>query len=127
LAQKLPKTCRINFCGPIENSFVREKLMKYHLLFLPSKSENFGHVIAESLSVGTPVLISNNTPWRSLESKNIGWDFPLDQKENFIQIIEDYYKKIKSDTTLNRNDIIDWLNQSFDKKKLLQKHLNLFS
>ena len=33
------------------------------LLLLPTRGENFGHVIAEALSVGCPVLISNKTPW----------------------------------------------------------------
>ena len=35
---------------------------EYDLLFLPTKGENFGHVILESMSAGTPVLISDTTP-----------------------------------------------------------------
>jgi glycosyltransferase involved in cell wall biosynthesis len=41
---------------------------KYDLLLLPTKGENFGHIIFESLSVGTPVIISNNTMWHSIEN-----------------------------------------------------------
>ena len=37
---------------------------------MPSKSENFGHAIAESLSAGKPVITSNNTPWNNLEVNN---------------------------------------------------------
>ena len=37
-----------------------------------SKSENFGHAIAESLSAGKPVITSNNTPWNNLEVNNAG-------------------------------------------------------
>lgn len=33
------------------------------LMVLPTKSENFGHVIAEAMSVGCPVLIPDTTPW----------------------------------------------------------------
>jgi glycosyltransferase involved in cell wall biosynthesis len=48
--------------------YSREILHKYDLFILPTLNENFGHSIVESLSVGTPVLISDNTPWRSSAS-----------------------------------------------------------
>ena len=48
-----------------------EKEKKYFgnndFLILPTKGENFGHVIAESLSASLPVIISQNTPWRNLQ------------------------------------------------------------
>ena len=47
------------------------------LFFLPTRGENFGHVIAEALSVGTPVLISDQTPWRKLAAVGLGHDLPL--------------------------------------------------
>ena len=33
--------------------------------------ENFGHVIVESWQNGCPVLISENTPWKNLESQKL--------------------------------------------------------
>jgi glycosyltransferase involved in cell wall biosynthesis len=45
---------------------------KAHLFFLPSRGENYGHAIAEALSYGTPVVISNQTPWKNLEEANAG-------------------------------------------------------
>lgn len=41
-------------------------------LVLPSKSENFGNVVAESLSMGTPVIASTGTPWQILEREGAG-------------------------------------------------------
>jgi glycosyltransferase involved in cell wall biosynthesis len=38
---------------------------QYDLFVFPTRGENFGHVIIESLSVGTPVLLSDRTPWRA--------------------------------------------------------------
>lgn len=35
-------------------------------LVLPTLGENFGHVIAEALSVGCPVFVTPNTPWTAL-------------------------------------------------------------
>jgi glycosyltransferase involved in cell wall biosynthesis len=45
---------------------------KAHLFFLPSRGENYGHAIAEALSYGTPVVISNTTPWKNLEEEFAG-------------------------------------------------------
>ena len=43
-----------------------------HLFFLPTRGENYGHAIAEALSNGTPVVISDQTPWKNLEESNAG-------------------------------------------------------
>ncbi|MNY40193.1 hypothetical protein D3C86_1749200 [compost metagenome] len=44
---------------------------------MPTHGENYGHAIAEALSAGTPVLISDATPWRGLQQEGVGWDIPL--------------------------------------------------
>jgi glycosyltransferase involved in cell wall biosynthesis len=49
-------------------------LAGYDALVLLTKGENFGHSIYEALSVGTPVIISDKTPWKFKESANPpGW------------------------------------------------------
>ena len=58
---------RINYCGELIPALVKDTFCKYDFFFFPSESENFGHVIFESLSVGTPVILSNNTLWHSIE------------------------------------------------------------
>lgn len=45
---------------------------KAHLFFLPSRGENYGHAIAEALSYGTPIVISDSTPWKNLEAEFAG-------------------------------------------------------
>lgn len=45
---------------------------KAHLFFFPSRGENYGHVIAEALSHGIPVVISDQTPWKNLEEFKAG-------------------------------------------------------
>ena len=59
--------------GPI---FGSEKVLKYQeakFFVLPSYSENFGVVVAESLACGTPVITTKGTPWKDLELFNCGW------------------------------------------------------
>ncbi len=61
---------------------------EHDLFFLPTLGENFGHVISESLSSGTPVLISDTTPWRNLRAKGIGENLPLAEPGAFAEFIE---------------------------------------
>jgi glycosyltransferase involved in cell wall biosynthesis len=75
----LPKNISVETVGPVPFQETRDLLAVHHLLLFPTFSENYGHVIAEALSVGTPVLTSDQTPWRNLQSYGAGWDFPLSE------------------------------------------------
>jgi glycosyltransferase involved in cell wall biosynthesis len=70
-AKSLQSKIKIN--KPIwgNEKFIKIQTSKY--LVLPSFSENFGNVIAESLACGTPVITSKNTPWSDLVEFNCGW------------------------------------------------------
>jgi glycosyltransferase involved in cell wall biosynthesis len=52
-------------------------MARQELMFMPSRSENFGHAIFEALCAGTPVLIGDRTPWQDLEAAKAGFDIPL--------------------------------------------------
>ena len=65
-----------------------EVFQNYHLFFFPTLGENFGHVIIEALVAGCPILISDQTPWRNLETAGVGWDIPLDQPEKFTELLQ---------------------------------------
>ncbi len=87
LAATLPKNITISFKGDLQNNEVEQALKKYHLFFLPTLNENFGHAIVEAMLNGCIPLISNTTPWRNLQGQNIGWDIALNEKEKFATVI----------------------------------------
>jgi glycosyltransferase involved in cell wall biosynthesis len=63
-----------SYLGHANPSESQSILAKYDAFVLLTKGENFGHSIYESLSVGTPVIITNKTPWKFNESANPpGW------------------------------------------------------
>lgn len=94
LIEELPShQSQINYLGLISPENVRKKLSLYNILFLPTKGENFGHIIFESWSVGVPVLISDQTPWRNLKEKKLGWDFPLGNQDLFVKTLAEYRVK----------------------------------
>jgi glycosyltransferase involved in cell wall biosynthesis len=46
------------------------------LFLLPSHNENFGLVIAEAMAHGVPALVTDATPWTSLNAAGAGWCVP---------------------------------------------------
>jgi glycosyltransferase involved in cell wall biosynthesis len=85
---KLPKNIWVRYMGAVQHDRVRDVFAEHDLLFLPTLGENYGHVICEALSVGCPVLISDQTPWRHLREKCAGWDIPLAETEQFRAILQ---------------------------------------
>ena len=79
---------QINFKGPIHPDEIYNTLTEYDFLFMPSRGENFGHIILEAMTAGLPVIISNRTPWRNLEENGVGWDIALDNQLRFHEIIQ---------------------------------------
>src|SRR5439155_3491200 len=88
MAYGLPANVMVNFCRPLRHSELAQKLKEYHLFFLPTRGENFGHVIFEAMSAGCPVLISDQTPWTNIETFKAGWSLPLNNKQRCAEKIE---------------------------------------
>ncbi|MEW6469833.1 MAG: glycosyltransferase [Bacteroidota bacterium] len=86
--KRLPAHISVNYKGALPENRIYDTLGQYHFLFMPSVSENFGHIILESLTSGTPVIISDQTPWKGLEAAKAGFDVSLSDPERFRSIIE---------------------------------------
>ncbi|TXB63815.1 glycosyltransferase [Phaeodactylibacter luteus] len=79
--QKLPANISVSYAGEQPPPKVKDALLAHHFFILPTHGENFGHAIFEALATGTPVLISDQTPWRWLKKHKAGWDLPLSEPE----------------------------------------------
>lgn len=88
LAEGLPANVEVRWCGAVPAAKVVETLSAHDLMLLPTRGENFGHVIMEAWMAGLPVLISDQTPWRGLEQEGVGWDLPLASAERFAEVID---------------------------------------
>jgi glycosyltransferase involved in cell wall biosynthesis len=89
LITKLPSNIQVSYGGSVENSQVRSVIARHDLFFVPSRGENFGHVFMEALSAGVPILVSDQTPWRRLQERMLGWDIPLEKPEEFVRAVEE--------------------------------------
>lgn len=75
-AKKTPHL-QVTFHGEIQPTEIAGALEKAHFMYLPTLGENYGHAIAESFLSGVPVIISDRTPWRDLETRKAGFDCSL--------------------------------------------------
>lgn len=103
--EKLNNNVTVRYLGAIPNEDLDSFIRNYHFLFLPTTTENFGHSIVESLAMGCPVIISDQTPWKRLEEKKIGWDIPLAETERFkstlekcVKMTQDEYDEMSKNT-----------------------------
>ena len=89
LAQALPANVQFEYRGVLDSSQVVATLQGYDAMLLPTKGENFGHVIIEALLASCPVIVSDQTPWNSLAERGAGWVASLDRPHEFVAAIEE--------------------------------------
>jgi glycosyltransferase involved in cell wall biosynthesis len=103
-----------------------EFLTQIDLMALISRSENFAVVVIESLSVGTPVFISDNVGlFKYILDKDYGWVTDMNI-ENVTRHLENLYrdgdkfKRINLETPLN-------IEQEYDQSALANKYVELYT
>jgi glycosyltransferase involved in cell wall biosynthesis len=98
----------------------------HHLLVLPSYNENFGNVVIESLSAGTPVLISQHVGLADYVIKNsLGWvcqTTPQSVSDAINDIAVNEMDKL-ANIGINAPAII---HRDFDDDKLIQKYITMY-
>lgn len=88
LMTRLPAHVQAGYGGEVRPEDVARTLAGHDVFFLPTRGENFGHVIHEAFAAGLPVLTSDQTPWVDLERHGVGWSLPLDSRDAFVRAIE---------------------------------------
>jgi len=63
LAAELDLTTRVTFHGRVDGAAKEKQFAEADLCVVPSFTENFCNVVAESLVRGLPVVASKGTPW----------------------------------------------------------------
>lgn len=86
--EELPEKVTWRYCGICDSEQVPETFARYDAMLLPTRGENFGHVINESLAAGCYPIISDTTLWLDLSEHNCGAVLPLHDKEGFVQEID---------------------------------------
>lgn len=125
--EELPTSHTVVSSGQIKHDEIGKHLQEFHFFVLPTFGENFGHAIFEAFLAGCPVIISDQTPWKDLESQKAGFDIPLDQPEKFV-------KAISFALNMDQKEYDQWSEGAWQLAKkflefstLQEKYQNLFS
>lgn len=125
--RELPGNVRVTYRGVAPHPDVRSILASNDLFFLPTLGENYGHVIAESLSVGTPVLVSDRTPWRNLAADGVGWDLALEEGESrFTEAIAIAMERTMASGASWRRTVFEYAMKRLDEPKLVDANRRVF-
>lgn len=110
--EELLKNVRFSWTygGDVPSEQVQKTLADYDVLIFPSKSENYGHVIFEALSVGCIPVISDKTPWNELNNKKAGYELPLDESI-FTNTLDDFANLSVQEKEKLENNAIQYANE----------------
>ncbi|CAN5434680.1 hypothetical protein BH10BAC1_BH10BAC1_14730 [soil metagenome] len=123
---KLPSNVSANYKGSLESNKVLAELAKHHFMFMPTRGENFGHIILQSLLAGCPVIISDQTPWKQLSKKNIGWDIALDEPNNFADVIDTCAKMMQMEYNKLCENAFEYAKKYSDNPLIVEQNRHLF-
>ncbi len=109
LQHELGLETRVSFKGHVDGVDKLEAFMNADVCIVPSFTENFGMVVAESLAHGVPVIASQGTPWKEVEKHGCGvW---IENKpENLAKAIR-HIRTLNLETMGERGR--DWMIRSY--------------
>lgn len=122
----LPEHIKVEYRGCLSPNKVVSTMAAYDLFFMPSKGENYGHVIAEALCAGLPVLIADTTPWRNLQEQGIGWDLSLSDPDKFSAVIDKLAVMPAEEYLKMRKAVLAWAKNKFSQRDAIEANLAMF-
>jgi glycosyltransferase involved in cell wall biosynthesis len=107
-----------------ENKF--ELLQQHDLFVLPSYDENFGNAVIESLSVGTPVLISDQVGLADYVKKNsLGWICQVNET-SISSTINEIATNHHAELMQIRKNAPGIIYEDFNEDKLAKKYIAMY-
>lgn len=122
----LPSHINVKYKGELMPEQVVPTLSLYDFFFMPTKGENYGHVIAEALCAGLPLLISDATPWRNLSEQGIGWDLPVDNPSAFTDAVNKLALMGLEEHCQMRENVLEWARNKFSQRDAIDANLAMF-
>lgn len=122
IAEQLPASCEVKFMGPVSPEKITEILMRQDLMFMPTRGENFGHIILESLMAGTPVLTSDQTPFTNSGGVEA---LPLKEKAAFAERLNTWQQMDEQTHQKKIEQSLDEARKKNDTSPLLERYRQL--
>lgn len=125
--RELPPHIQAEYKGSVPPQEVTATLREHDFFFLPTRGENFGHAIVEALAAGCPVLISDRTPWKGLESYGCGWDLPLSEPQAFAQRLDTLALTSRQDLRALSQQAVGYAKKISNNQALIDQTRRIFT
>ncbi|MGB6687373.1 MAG: glycosyltransferase family 4 protein [Terracidiphilus sp.] len=125
LLTKLPDNIEVEYRGPLDHSAVPETLRDHHFFVLPTRGENYCHAAVESFINGTPVILSDRTPWTGLREAYAGFDIPLNDPGGWVAAIQNCVDMDQQTYTASLNGAQEY-SRRFGVEEAVSQHLAMF-
>lgn len=117
---------QITWLGQISNEDKFKVLQKHELMVLTSYNENFANVVVESLSVGTPVLISDKVGLSTyVLNNNLGFITALNAN-TIAKNLNIAFKEVDKRNKISKLAPA-FIAKDFNNKILTQKYIQLYT
>lgn len=123
---KLPNNVTVNYKGVIDHSLVAETITKYHAFLMPTTGEGFGHSIVETMLMGRPVVISDQTPWTDVNGRG-GYAIPLDNEEDFINAMNELIATDEGEYQRMCCEIEQYIKEKLNIEQIRKRYIEAFS
>lgn len=121
--EQLPESIKVEYKGVVSHEDIHEVFAQYDGFLFPTFSENYGHVIAEALFAGCPVVVSDQTPWNDLQKYGAGWAIPLSDESSYVAAIQELINN--KDVGFSQN-AIDYACLKLNLPELKKQYVSIF-
>jgi glycosyltransferase involved in cell wall biosynthesis len=121
----LPGNITAEYHGALDHSAVPQVLHDHHFFVLPTRGENFCHAAVESFVNGTPVILSDATPWLNLTALRAGFDIPLNDRRQWVLALQKCVDMDQQTYSVYLNGANEYGKQ-FSAEEAVKEHLAMF-
>jgi glycosyltransferase involved in cell wall biosynthesis len=120
--KQLGLTERVQMTGAVSGKDKEQMFLNADVVIVPSHTENFAMVVAESLAYGIPVIASQGTPWKRLSEEACGlW---VDNRpESLAEAIKQISQMPLRDMGLKGRQ---WMQKEFTGEVVAKKMIDLY-
>jgi glycosyltransferase involved in cell wall biosynthesis len=110
IISNFPRNKKVRHRGDLHPDAVSATFSRYDLFVLPSRGENFGHVVLEALQAGTPVIVSDRTPWQPDKAGSLKV-IALNDFDSWYLAIKEAIARTAAEQRVLRKAAVDYANQ----------------
>lgn len=125
LIGEMPANIMVQYRRELTPEEVPKVFAEHDVFFFPTRGENFGHVIYESLAAGTCVVLSDQTPWKA--DKNGAVEvIPLDDADAWTASLEQWAARSQEDLTKCREVALTYARDYLATSPAVEQNRMLF-